>query len=267
MDTKLDTHKKLMLSIKFREVKMSMEYVGNQLEGLGVILSRIKKGHGEPPSSELYVQFGSLPTHRVEKKDVEKKIKLRISVFNYRKNRSRFKRRDGELKGENMDVKRLDSELTKELTISSPEEAGKYFLAKLGGMTEEEFLVSFLNEKNQIIETHTLSCKNMNTTVIFPREILKIAIACSCSKIVLAHNYVSEYIVPSKDDIDITRRILNILQPLDINVLDLIIVRSITEYISLEAMDYMPRWEQEQANYEPIEIKDSGIDYRKAYES
>jgi DNA repair protein RadC len=63
-------------------------------------------------------------------------------------------------------------------------------LALLGGMKDKErFMVAFLDNGNNVIETKTMSEGSVGQAVVYPREVLKYAIACDCRAIILAHNH------------------------------------------------------------------------------
>jgi len=76
------------------------------------------------------------------------------------------------------------------ITLNSSSVSGQYFLALLGGMKDKErFMVAFLDSGNNIIETKTMSEGSIGQTAVYPREILKYALACDCNAVILAHNH------------------------------------------------------------------------------
>lgn len=80
-------------------------------------------------------------------------------------------------------------ESEEKLKLNSSTAAGQYFLALLSGMKDRErFLVSFLDNGNNVIETKTMSEGSTSQTVVYPREILKYGIACDCNAIVLKYS-------------------------------------------------------------------------------
>ena len=119
----------------------------------------------------------------------------------------------------------LVKEEKKEIQFGSAKESKEYFKALLGLQKEKEvFLVAFLDTKNKIIETKQFSEGMISRVVIPLREVLEQALRNHCSAIMLAHNHPSGDPTPSKEDIDFTERMVNIFVPLQIRVLDHIIV-------------------------------------------
>jgi len=138
--------------------------------------------------------------------------------------------------------------------ITSPEKAGKYFISLLTGKVDCEcFLVAFLDNKNAIIETKVMSVGGISSATIYPRDILKAAMASDCSSMLLAHNHPGGSTVASPEDINLTQRIEAIFSPLDIKVLDHIIVGG-TNYLSMAKEGFMDTWHKAKANYEPISM-------------
>lgn len=81
-------------------------------------------------------------------------------------------------------------ENNEKITLNSSTISGQYFLALLGGMKDKErFIVAFLDSGNNIIEIKTMSEGSIGQTAVYPREILKYALACDCNAMILAHNH------------------------------------------------------------------------------
>lgn len=144
------------------------------------------------------------------------------------------------------------------IQLSTAEASGEYFKALLSGMKDKErFLIAFLDNGNRIIETKTVSVGTVESTVVYPREILKMALANDCKAMILAHNHPGATIKASREDIAITRRINNIFQPLGIRVLDHIIVGG-NKYSSMLEDKNMPLTVDERASYEELRIGEKG---------
>jgi len=140
------------------------------------------------------------------------------------------------------------------IKFKSPTEAGQYFLALLGGERDKErFMVTFLDNSNSIIETRTVTEGGIASAVVYPRDILKMAMANDCKSIMLSHNYPGGSIHSSNEDRTITQRIVDIFHPLDIKVLDHIIVGG-GRYSSMAEEGYVPNSSIDKANYEPISL-------------
>ncbi|MBV1758541.1 MAG: JAB domain-containing protein [Dethiosulfatibacter sp.] len=150
-------------------------------------------------------------------------------------------------------VLKLDQENEK-ITFKSPNDSGKYFASLLGGVKDKErFLVAFLDNSNSIIEHRTVSQGTTNMAVVYPRDILKMALANDCSSIILSHNHPGGSLRASKEDVALTQRIVDIFKPLDINVIDHIIVGGYS-FSSMAENDVLPSNKMDVANYEPIKL-------------
>lgn len=157
------------------------------------------------------------------------------------------------------------SQDSERIKFTSPREAGRYFTSLLNGMKDKErVLVAFLDNSNSIIETKTISEGSINMSVVYPRDILKMAIANDCSNIMMAHNHPGGSTKPSKEDIDLTQRIVNIFKPLDINVIDHIIVGGYS-FSSMAENGTLPRKSMDLANYNPINVS-GAHDQSEVYE-
>ncbi len=94
----------------------------------------------------------------------------------------------------------------------------------IGELSHEEFWVLFLNNSNKILFKSQLSKGSMTGTIVDVRIVFKIAFEQNATAIILAHNHPSGKLQASDADIQITKKIKNAGQQLDIPVLDHIIV-------------------------------------------
>ena len=119
-----------------------------------------------------------------------------------------------------------DSELYEVPVIKSPTEvyqAAKQLLA-LHEEPEEHFCILCLNTKNKIVGVHTISIGSLNASIVHPREVFKAAMLNNASGIICLHNHPSGDPEPSREDIEITHRLVNAGNILGINVLDHVII-------------------------------------------
>ncbi|HID95979.1 MAG TPA: JAB domain-containing protein [Candidatus Latescibacteria bacterium] len=89
---------------------------------------------------------------------------------------------------------------------------------------KENFVVLYLNARNQVIYKETVSIGTLNASLVHPREVFGPAVANSAASVILAHNHPSGDINPSEDDIELTRRIVKAGELMGIDVLDHVIV-------------------------------------------
>lgn len=121
------------------------------------------------------------------------------------------------------------------LTLNSSKLAGEYFVSILGGIKDKEkFIAAFLDNGNNIIETRTFSEGSIGEAVVYPRMILKAALDCDCKALILAHNHPGSNLTPSIQDRDVTEKLVSIFAPLQISVIDHIIVANINYYSMAE---------------------------------
>jgi DNA repair protein RadC len=102
------------------------------------------------------------------------------------------------------------------------------FIKKL----HEEFWIVLLNNSFRLIKKICVSSGGLSSTVVDPRIIFKFCIENSSTKIVLIHNHPSGNLIPSKEDIKITQKIIEGSKLLDINVIDHIILGEDDNYFS-----------------------------------
>lgn len=150
-------------------------------------------------------------------------------------------------------VLKMDQENNK-ITFRSPKDSGIYFASLLGGLKDKEkVLVAFLDNSNSIIELKTISEGSTTMSVVYPRDILKMAMANDCTNIIMSHNHPGSSLKASNEDIALTQRIVDIFKPLDINVIDHIIVGGMS-YSSMAENGLLPSKALDLANYQAISI-------------
>lgn len=132
----------------------------------------------------------------------------------------------------------LKQEITSRPVIQSWTALVDYCKVHVGAKTREEFHALFLNTRKMVIAHHKLQEGTVDQTMIFPRELIRMALEVGASHMILVHNHPSGDPTPSRADIDITRQIRQAASAFNISVLDhLIITRG--EYVSFKAMGLM----------------------------
>ena len=106
------------------------------------------------------------------------------------------------------------------------EDIARYFIPLLKDLKKEQFRLILLNIKNRIIKDVMVSQGSLTSSIVHPREVLKIAIRESAASVIFVHNHPSGDPEPSIDDIEITKRLCKSCNIVGINVLDHIIVGS-----------------------------------------
>ncbi len=98
---------------------------------------------------------------------------------------------------------------------------------------QEQFIILYLDHSNNIIGAYCLSYGGITATVVDIRLILAVGLKSACTKLILAHNHPSGNLTASKADIDITKKIKEAGQIMDIQVLDHLIISPKGGYLSL----------------------------------
>lgn len=89
---------------------------------------------------------------------------------------------------------------------------------------KENFVVLYLNARNQLIHKETIAIGTLNASIVHPREVFQPAISSSAASIILTHNHPSGDTTPSDEDIKLTRRMIKAGEIMGIEVLDHVIV-------------------------------------------
>lgn len=108
------------------------------------------------------------------------------------------------------------------------------FKKEFKGLKQEKFLAIYLDHHKRLISYKTLSLGTIDKTIVHPREIFNKALRDSASSIVVMHNHPSGMIEPSKEDIEITNKIIESGKMLSIPLLDHIITNGDDYYSFFE---------------------------------
>ena len=106
----------------------------------------------------------------------------------------------------------------------SSREVFDYLTHALRDLKREQFKVLFLDPKNQVIEEKTLFEGTVDSSAVYPREVIKDALYYEASALIFAHNHPSGDPEPSLCDREITRDLVFAARVIQIKVLDHIII-------------------------------------------
>ncbi|ROL61983.1 JAB domain-containing protein [Bacteroidetes/Chlorobi group bacterium ChocPot_Mid] len=121
--------------------------------------------------------------------------------------------------------KRIQSEPYVLLTkIQKPQDIANYFIPKLRNEKVETFRTLLLNSSNKIFREIIVSQGLLNVSLVHPREVFKTAISESAANIILLHNHPSGNPEPSKEDIHITKQLVDAGKIIGIGIYDHIII-------------------------------------------
>ena len=110
------------------------------------------------------------------------------------------------------------------IKLNNSKEIYKYIRDKLIYKKQEYFYCLYLDNNNKLIEDKLLFIGTLNRANIHPREIFKYAYLNNSNRIILIHNHPSNNILPSKEDILLTKNMLEIGKIQDIKVIDHLII-------------------------------------------
>lgn len=118
--------------------------------------------------------------------------------------------------------------------ISSPEDAVNLGRRFLEDADREELIVCCMDIKNQPVSISVVSIGSLNSSIVHPREVFKVAILSNAASIIIFHNHPSGDTTPSNEDIDVTKRLNDAGRLIGIELLDHIIIGSTRNYCSLK---------------------------------
>lgn len=101
------------------------------------------------------------------------------------------------------------------------------------GLKHEEFWVLFLDRSNRIISKKNISKGGVSGTVVDKRIVLKMALSCLASGIILCHNHPSGNLKASREDEKITKQLIKAASYIDVTILDHLIFAD-EDYLSFK---------------------------------
>ncbi len=108
--------------------------------------------------------------------------------------------------------------------VRSPSDLGPFLAERMRFLEKEHFDVVLLNTKNRILLVENVFVGSLDTSVVHPREIFKLAIKNSAASVIVAHNHPSGEPEPSEEDLRVTERLIEAGELLGIELLDHLVV-------------------------------------------
>jgi DNA repair protein RadC len=122
--------------------------------------------------------------------------------------------------------------------IRSPEDGANFVMNDMRFLSQEHFVCLYLNTKNQVIHRQTIFIGSLNASIVHPREVFKEAFRRSAASIICIHNHPSGDPSPSREDIDVTKRLAECGKIIGIDVLDHLIIGD-KKFVSLKEKGYL----------------------------
>ncbi len=122
--------------------------------------------------------------------------------------------------------------------IRSPDDVYKLLYPQLRCQKKEHLTTLHLDTKNQVLREDVVSIGSLNANIVHPREVFKSALLESAASVILTHNHPSGDPTPSREDINITRKLVDGGKILGIDVLDHVIIGE-GKFVSLKDEGYI----------------------------
>lgn len=118
----------------------------------------------------------------------------------------------------------LEEELKRKEGLSSATDAGDYLVSKLRGYSYEVFGAIFLDQRHRVIAYEELFRGTLNAAAVYPREVVVKCLSHGAAAVIFAHNHPSGVAEPSPADVDVTERLKDALELVEVRVLDHFVV-------------------------------------------
>jgi DNA repair protein RadC len=128
------------------------------------------------------------------------------------------------IKVKSLEVREIEYSYEQRPKINSMDDVVRVVKPMIADANKEFFIALFLNTKNGVLKQEIISIGSLNANVVHPREIFKTACMISASSIIVAHNHPSGDPTPSREDIEITKKIYEAGKMMGIEVLDHVII-------------------------------------------
>ncbi len=118
------------------------------------------------------------------------------------------------------------------LTLAGPAEVYAAFGPLMEDLQREVFRIALLDTKNGLLRDKVISEGTLSASLVHPREVFKPVILESAASVILLHNHPSGDPTPSREDVRLTRQLVDCARLLDLRIHDHVIVGR-GRYVSL----------------------------------
>lgn len=108
----------------------------------------------------------------------------------------------------------------KKIKLCNSKTVYEYIIVDFNSLSYEKVLVIFVDSKNQVIKKEFIFEGTINYSIIEPRKIIKRALVLDASGFFIIHNHPSGDVTPSQDDINVTKKIKEVCENLNLRFLD-----------------------------------------------
>jgi DNA repair protein RadC len=110
------------------------------------------------------------------------------------------------------------------LRLASPAEVYAAYAPLMEDLTHEVFRVALLDAQNRLLRDRVVSEGTLSASLVHPREVFKPAIVESAASVILLHNHPSGDPAPSREDVRLTRQLVECARLLDLRIHDHVII-------------------------------------------
>ena len=128
------------------------------------------------------------------------------------------------IKVKSLEIREIEYSYEKRPKISGMDDVIKAVKPMIADQNKEFFIALYLNTKNGIIKQEVVSVGSLNANVVHPREVFRTACMVSALSIIVAHNHPSGDPAPSREDIEITKKLAEAGKMIGIELLDHVIL-------------------------------------------
>ena len=133
-----------------------------------------------------------------------------------------------------LNKKLYKEKFSKETILNSVEATYDYLKSSIGLLEKEVFKIIFLSANNKYLGDEIIFLGTIDKSQIYPREIVKSVLKYNAKSVIFSHNHPSGNPKPSQADLEMTKKLKKILEPLEVRVLDHIIITPEKYYSFLE---------------------------------
>src|SRR5215813_5631631 len=110
------------------------------------------------------------------------------------------------------------------VTLAGPAEVYAAFSPLMEDLRREVFRIALLDAKNGLLRDRVISEGTLSASLVHPREVFKPAILESAASVILIHNHPSGDPTPSREDVRLTRQLVECARLLDLRIHDHLVI-------------------------------------------
>ena len=129
--------------------------------------------------------------------------------------------------------------------LATPEAAGAYVMPYFMGSREERILMVCMDAKMKALDCRVLATGDVTTANVSVRKVVEFAVKRNAPTVLMAHNHVGGLALPSKEDVESTLRLRELLRGVGITLVDHIVVAD-NDFVSMRDSGYLDEKPEEE---------------------